>query len=449
MQTPGTQNSNQARTIYSVSELNRTVRDLLESQFPLLWIEGEISNLARPASGHLYFTLKDERAQVRCAMFKSRNLLVRFKPENGQKVLIRARVGLYEARGEFQLVAEHMEEAGDGALQRAFDELKARLAAEGLFDSHRKREIPQLPQHIGIISSATGAAVRDVLSVLKRRFPSIPISLYPVAVQGDKAVPEITRALALAQMQQRCDVLLLVRGGGSLEDLWAFNEEAVARAIVDCNIPIVCGVGHEVDITIADFAADQRAPTPSAAAELVSPDQQTWLHRFTSYRRNLIRLIQQQLKHAGSQSQWLQSRLRMQHPRTQLAQQAQQLDDLSERLQSAFFSLLSDNKHQLKYATQGLLNNRPDQFIDYQKIQLDDLSSRLRYISEQQLETRQQQLAQLCRTLQAVSPLNTLSRGYSITQSADGKTITDADQVQPGEQIISRLHHGEIKSRVE
>ena len=449
MHTPGTQNSNQARTIYSVSELNRTIRDLLESQFPLLWIEGEISNLAKPASGHLYFTLKDERAQVRCAMFKSRNLLVRFKPENGQKVLIRARVGLYEARGEFQLVAEHMEEAGDGALQRAFDELKARLAAEGLFDSDRKREIPQLPQHIGIISSATGAAVRDVLSVLKRRFPSIPVSLYPVAVQGDKAVPEITRALALAQMQQRCDVLLLVRGGGSLEDLWAFNEEAVARAIVDCTIPIVCGVGHEVDITIADFAADQRAPTPSAAAELVSPDQQTWLHRFNTYRRNLIRLMQQQLKQTSSQSQWLQSRLRMQHPRTQLAQQAQQLDDLSENLQAAFFNLLDNKKHQLKYATQGLLNNRPDQFIDYQKIQLDDLTSRLRYISEQRLESRQQQLANLCRTLQAVSPLNTLSRGYSITQTADGKTITDSNQVQSGEQIISRLHHGEIKSRVE
>lgn len=449
MRTPGTQNSNQSRTIYSVSELNRTIRDLLESQFPLLWIEGEISNLARPASGHLYFTLKDERAQVRCAMFKSRNLLVRFKPENGQKVLIRARVGLYEARGEYQLVAEHMEEAGDGALQRAFDELKARLAAEGLFDSERKREIPQLPQHIGIISSATGAAVRDVLSVLKRRFPSIPVSLYPVSVQGDKAVPEITRALALAQMQQRCDVLLLVRGGGSLEDLWAFNEEAVARAIVDCTIPIVCGVGHEVDITIADFAADQRAPTPSAAAELVSPDQQTYVHRFNSYRRNLIRLIQQQLKQANSQSQWLQNRLSMQHPRTQLAQQAQQLDDLSENLQSAFFRLLSDKKHQLKYATQGLLNNRPDQFIDYQKIQLDDLASRLRYISEQQLEAKQQQLAHLCRTLQAVSPLNTLSRGYSITQTAAGKTITNADQAQPGELIISRLHHGEIKSRVE
>ncbi len=449
MHTLGTQNSNQARTIYSVSELNRTIRDLLESQFPLLWIEGEISNLARPASGHLYFTLKDERAQVRCAMFKSRNLLVRFKPENGQKVLIRARVGLYEARGEFQLVAEHMEEAGDGALQRAFDELKARLAAEGLFDSERKREIPQLPQHIGIISSATGAAVRDVLSVLKRRFPSIPVSLYPVAVQGDKAVPEITRALALAQMQQRCDVLLLVRGGGSLEDLWAFNEEAVARAIVDCTIPIVCGVGHEVDITIADFAADQRAPTPSAAAELVSPDQQTWLHRFNTYRRNLIRLMQQQLKQTSSQAQWLQSRLRMQHPRTQLSQQTQQLDDLSENLQAAFFSLINDKKHQLKYATQGLLNNRPDQFIDYQKIQLEDLASRLRYISEQQLESKQQQLANLCRTLQAVSPLNTLSRGYSITQTADGKTITDADQAQSGEQIISRLHHGEIKSRVE
>ena len=253
------------RTVYSVSELNQTIRGLLESEFPLIWVEGEISNLAQPSSGHMYFSLKDESAQVRCAMFRGRNQFLRFTPENGQKVVIRARVSLYEARGEFQLIAEHMEDAGAGALQRAFEELKARLAAEGLFDESLKQDIPELPTRIGVITSPTGAAIRDVLSVLQRRFPAIPVLVYPVPVQGDGAAEKIVATLQLASKRKDCDVLLLVRGGGSLEDLWSFNEEIVARAIVASEIPVVCGVGHEVDFTIADFAADVRAPTPSAA----------------------------------------------------------------------------------------------------------------------------------------------------------------------------------------
>jgi len=440
--------SKNQRTIYSVSELNQTIRGLLESQFPLLWVEGEISNLAKPASGHIYFTLKDAKAQVRCAMFKGRNQLVRFKPENGQQVLIRARVGLYEARGEYQLIAESMEEAGDGALQRAFEELKAKLSKEGLFDESIKQDLPELPQHIGVITSATGAAIRDVLSVLKRRFPSIPVSIYPVSVQGERAVPEISNALHLAAKQKRCDVLLLVRGGGSLEDLWAFNEEEVIRAMVACEIPIVSGVGHEVDVTIADFAADHRAATPSAAAELVSPNQQAYLHKLQSYQRNLTRLIQSKIIYSKEQAQWLQSRLKNQHPSSQLMQQSQQLDDLTENLQSAFESLLSEKQHQLKYAMQSLINNRPDQFIDYQKIQLEDLTSRLVYISQQSVENKQLQLANLSRTLQAVSPLNTLSRGYSITKNTEGNAITDSDQLKKDDVIITQLQHGKIKSRV-
>ena len=437
------------RTIYSVSELNQTIRGLLESQFPLLWVEGEISNLAKPASGHIYFTLKDAKAQVRCAMFKGRKQLVRFSPENGQQILIRARVGLYEARGDFQLIAESMEEAGDGALRRAFEELKAKLANEGLFDENLKQDLPALPKHIGVITSATGAAIRDVLSVLKRRFPSIPISIYPVAVQGERAAPEISHALHLAAKHKRCDVLLLVRGGGSLEDLWAFNEEQVIRAMVDCDIPIISGVGHEVDTTIADFAADHRAATPSAAAELVSPNQLTYLHKFQSYQRNLVRLLKNQLKYSNEQAQWLQSRLRNQHPRSQLMQQSQQLDDLTENLQTAFATTLNDKKHQLKYALQSLINNRPDQFIDYQKIQLEDLTSRLLYLSQQSVENKRQQLTNLSRTLQAVSPLNTLSRGYSITRNNKGQAISEAEQVKKGEIIMTQLQYGEIKSRVE
>lgn len=436
------------RTIYSVSELNQTIRNLLESQFPLLWVEGEISNLAKPASGHIYFTLKDANAQVRCAMFKGRNQRVPFKPENGQQILIRARVGLYEARGEYQLIAEHMEEAGDGALRRAYEELKTKLANEGLFDESLKLPIPQLPERIGVITSATGAAIRDVLSVLKRRFPSIPVQIYPVAVQGDRAAPEISNALHLASKNKDCDVLLLVRGGGSLEDLWAFNEEQVIRAMAACNIPVISGVGHEVDITIADFIADQRAATPSAAAELVSPNQITYLHKFQNYQRNLIRQMQGTLKYLNEQAGWMQGRLKTQHPSSQLMQQSQQLDDLTLGLQSAFEDLLSEKKHQLKYSQQGLINNRPDQFIDYQKIQLDDLISRLMYMSDASIESKQQQLANLSRTLNAVSPLHTLSRGYSISRDSQGQAISNAKQLKKGDIMVTQLKQGKLTSKI-
>jgi exodeoxyribonuclease VII large subunit len=437
------------RTVYSVSELNKTIRGLLESQFPLMWIEGEISNLAEPASGHIYFTLKDAKAQVRCAMFKGRKQLLNFKPANGQQILIRAKVGLYEARGEFQLIAEHMEEAGDGALRREFEELKARLAKEGLFDEALKQPLPALPKCIAVITSGTGAAIRDVLSVLERRFPSIPVQIYPVAVQGEKAAPEIAKALYRVSKSKSCDVILLVRGGGSLEDLWAFNEEQVARAIVLCDVPVISGVGHEVDVTIADFTADHRAATPSAAAELVSPNQQTYEHKFQSFQRQLVRLMQSHLSRLNEQSQWLQNRLKMQHPNSQLMQQSQQLDDLSSNLQAAFQVIINEKKHDLKYHMQSLLNNRPDQFIDYQKVQLEDLSSRLVYISQLNIENRQQQLANLSRTLQAISPLNTLSRGYSITRDANGETVTNARQLRKGDIITNEFNKGKVSSRVE
>ncbi|VAW71043.1 Exodeoxyribonuclease VII large subunit [hydrothermal vent metagenome] len=437
------------RTVYSVSELNSTVRRLLDSQFPLLWIEGEISNLAQPASGHIYFTLKDTKAQVRCAMFKGRRQLLNFKPENGQQVLIRAKAGLYEARGEFQLIAEHMEEAGDGALRRAFEILKARLTEEGLFDHSLKQPLPELPRCIGVITSATGAAIRDVLSVLKRRFPSIPVQIYPVAVQGKNAAPEISKALYRVSKSKNCDVILLVRGGGSLEDLWAFNEEQVARAIVLCDIPVVSGVGHETDVTIADFTADHRAATPSAAAELVSPDQQTFSHRIQSFQRQLIRQMQNQLSYLNEQASWLQNRLKMQHPNNQLMQQNQQLDDLNLRLQSAFQSLLADKKHDLKYSLQSLINSRPDQFIDYQKAQLEDLTGRLVYMSELSIENKRQQLANLSHTLQAISPLNTLCRGYSICRDATKKTIMSSKQLKKGDILLTQLNDGEITSKIE
>ncbi|MCW8854376.1 MAG: exodeoxyribonuclease VII large subunit [Gammaproteobacteria bacterium] len=437
------------RIIFSVSELNLNVRTLLEGEFPLIWVEGEISNLAQPASGHLYFTLKDAAAQVSCAMFRGRNQYLRFKPENGQQVLVRARVSLYEARGNYQLIAEHMEEAGAGALQRAFDELKARLAAEGLFDEDLKLPIPELPERIGIITSATGAAIQDVLKVLERRFPAIPVLVYPVPVQGNEAAPAIVKTLKRAAKRKDCDVLLLVRGGGSMEDLWAFNEEIVARAIVDCDIPIICGVGHEVDVTIADFAADMRAPTPSAAAELISPDQQAYIETFIWYQQRLGQLMLEKIRRFKEQLDWLQKRLTQQHPLSYLQQQAQHLDELQQRMTTAWQYTLRDYQNQFQYVLSRLELNTPEQQIENTTEDIYDLMQRMHRSIQQTINNKQQLLAGLSRTLQAISPLETLSRGYAIATDKSGQTITDAKQVKINEQISIRLYKGKLIANIE
>src|SRR3990172_11056784 len=297
------------RDIYSISRLNHEVRGMLEADFPMIWVEGEISNIARPSSGHLYFSLKDETAQVRCAMFRTRSRHIGLNPDNGMQVLARARVSLYEPRGDFQLIVEQMEETGDGALRRAFELLKQRLSAEGLFDPAHKIPLPALPRQIGIITSPSGAAIRDILHVLKRRFPALPVLIYSIPVQGASAAPEIARMINLAAQRNECDVLILARGGGSLEDLWAFNEEMVARAIYHCPIPIITGIGHEIDFTIADFAADVRAPTPSAAAELVSPDRAQMLHVVKNVEARLAHLARAMLARQRERLTWLQRRL--------------------------------------------------------------------------------------------------------------------------------------------
>ena len=290
----------------------------MEGHFPLIWVEGEISNLARPASGHIYFSLKDSDAQLRCAMFKMRNRLTNFRPENGQQVLVRGRLSLYPARGDYQLIAEHMEEAGDGALRREFELLKQRLHSEGLFDEASKQSLPELPTRLGVITSPTGAAIRDILSVLKRRFPGIPVLIYPVPVQGNEAPPAIVEALQTANARNECDLLILARGGGSLEDLWSFNDESLARAIFDCPIPIVSGVGHEVDVTIADFVADIRAATPTAAAEAITPDQLSWSQSFDWYQQRLQQLVKNKIERQQEKIQWLHQRLQQQHPENQI-----------------------------------------------------------------------------------------------------------------------------------
>src|ERR1700721_1807464 len=315
------------RDIYSVSRLNREVRILLERGFGSLWLEAEISNFARPSSGHWYFSLKDAAAQVRCAMFRQRNMLCAFTARDGHKVLVRARIGLYEPRGEYQLIVDHMEDAGLGALKRQFEELSARLSSEGLFAVERKRPLPRLPRRIGVITSPTGAAVRDILHVLARRFPAAAVLVYPVPVQGAQAAAEITAALELAGHRAECDVLILARGGGSLEDLWAFNDERLARAIVASPIPVITGIGHEIDFTIADFAADVRAPTPSAAAELVVPDAEEWLGAFVRWGARLQRGMRRRIAERRERLSWLTGRAALVSPAARLRAQAHRCED--------------------------------------------------------------------------------------------------------------------------
>ncbi len=438
------------REVFSVSRLNRTARALLEQGLPRVWIEGELSNISRPSSGHLYFTLKDSQAQVRGAMFRSRNQLLRFRPEEGMQVLVRAKVSLYEARGDYQLIAESMQEAGDGVLQRAFDALKAKLEAEGLFDPAGKKALPTLPGRIGVITSPTGAAIRDVLSVLRRRFPAIPVLVYPVPVQGKDAGREIAAMLHTASRRNECDVLILTRGGGSLEDLWAFNEEVVARAIHACSLPVVSAVGHEVDFTIADFVADQRAPTPSAAAELVSPDQQEWLQQVTSREARITRRMQQHLLDTRQRMGWLEQRLTLRHPGQYLRQQAQRLDDLEGRSRLAIRSYFNNLRASLQAALAALQQQTPAHRINRVELQRRAIEQRMQAAMHTLLQTGQRRLAVACRSLDTTSPLATLQRGYAIvSRPGQREILRKAVDLRPGEQVETRLAEGSLLCTVD
>jgi len=437
------------RDIYSVSRLNRAARELLEAGFARLWVEGEISNLSRPASGHLYFTLKDAQAQVNCALFRNRALQLGFRPENGQQVVVQAQVSLYEPRGNYQLIVNHMEEAGDGALRRAFEQLKQRLHGEGLFDPQHKRPLPAVPRCIGVITSPSGAAIRDVLTVLRRRFPAIPVILYPVQVQGEAAAPQIVSALRTAQQRNECDVLLLTRGGGSLEDLWPFNEEIVARAVHACTIPVVSAVGHEIDIVISDFVADRRAATPSAAAELLSPDQRDVSARMLQLENRLRGRLQQHLQRAAERLAWLARRVQQCHPGRRLQQQAQRLDELEQRLRRAWLQRLAQLRASLNAAHARLLRHSPIHLLQSLQAQAERLAQRLVYSISLQASRRRQQLAVLSRALETVSPLATLQRGYSITLNLkDGRVLVDSAQASVGDTLETRLAHGRVYSRI-
>ncbi len=435
------------RDAISVSDLNRKAKQLLETHLNLVWVEAEISNIATPSSGHWYFTLKDKNAQVRCAMFKGRNATVRFKPKQGQQVLVRARVSLYEGRGDFQLIVEHMEEAGFGVLQRAFEVLKNKLGKEGLFDEDVKQEIPELPNHIAVITSKTGAAIHDVLSVLERRFPSIPVTILPVAVQGEGAAAQIVEAIELANSLDRFDVILLTRGGGSLEDLWPFNEEIVARAIYASEIPIVSAVGHEVDFTIADFVADVRAPTPSAAAEMLSPDQREWLQIFAGYALVLGQHMQRCIDNSRQTVSNFSSRLR--HPRERLQNSVQHLDQLELRLNRAIAAQLNHAHNRFSAASIRHAHFHPLPKLQQFQTRVKQLSIRLSRESQQNLARKDNQLQQWMNLLNTVSPLKTLERGYSITRLADGTVVRDAKGIKTGSQLITKLAKGEIFSTVE
>ena len=438
------------RDVFTISRLVREAKAVLEGSFPLLWVEGELSNLSRPGSGHLYFTLKDSAAQIRCAMFRMRNVHLNFTPANGQHVMARAHVSLYEARGDFQLIVEHLEEAGSGALQRAFEALKKRLADEGLFDTQRKKALPMLPRRIGVITSPSGAAIRDILSVLARRFPAVPVLLYPVAVQGEGAAQDIADTIALASRRQDCDLLLLARGGGSLEDLWAFNEEVVARAIAACEMPIVTGVGHEIDFTIADFVADRRAPTPSAAAELVTPDRYDWLQLLDRTESRLINQWQQHVRHQRQRLDWLTARLQQHHPGRQLALRATQLTDLGQRLKNAITAKSYDNTTRLGALYTRLHQNAPLVRLQQLAARNDRLALRLDHAVAKTLTDKRHQLASAVRMLDGVSPLATLQRGYAIVQKLPSKSlISSVSQVSAGDKVHTRLNDGHLLCTVE
>ncbi|CDL87688.1 exodeoxyribonuclease VII large subunit [Xenorhabdus cabanillasii] len=434
--------------IFSVSRLNQTVRQLLELEMGRVWLSAEISNFSQPSSGHWYFTLKDERAQIRAAMFRSYNLRAAFRPQNGQQVLVRAQITLYEPRGDYQLIVESIQPAGDGLLQQQFEVLKQKLAAEGLFEQIYKKPLPSPAKCLGVITSTSGAALHDILNILKRRDPSLPIIIYPTAVQGAEAPLQIIRAIELANTRQECDILIVGRGGGSLEDLWCFNDEQVARAIFQSQIPIVSAVGHETDVTIADFVADLRAPTPSAAAELVSRNQIELLRQVQSLQQRLEMAMDYFFAKKQRIFNGLQHRLQQQRPDLRLARQQNRLSELRQKLVDGLLRCLKQNSISYEKLNQRLLQHNPEQEIRYYSQHIQQYDFRLKQAIERQLSRYKERFVVSCSRMEAVSPLATLSRGYSISEMPDGKLLKQVKQVKVGDSLKTRLLDGWVESQV-
>jgi exodeoxyribonuclease VII large subunit len=440
--------------VLSVSQLNRLARQLIEDCFPMIWVEGEISNLSRPSSGHWYFTLKDSGAQVRCAMFRARNIRLKFQPVEGSKIMLKGTLSLYEARGDYQLIAEDMQPAGQGLLAAKFEQLKQKLQTEGLFDPSRKKPVPAHPRHIAVITSATGAAIHDILTVLKRRSPSTRITLIPVPVQGEQAPGAIARAIVVANTlvatgEKDFDVILAGRGGGSLEDLWAFNDERVARAIAASGLPIVSAVGHEVDFTIADFVADVRAATPSAAAELLSTDQREYAQKITALRLRLINRWQHIATQTRQRISWHEKRLQTQHPGQRLRQRVLRLDELELRSRQAMLRALQDKQRHLYLLQSRLQRHHPGQRLQQMQTRLAFFQKQLPTLMSNQLKQRQQQLQGLAQLLNSVSPLTTLERGYAIVTDGNNHVVRDASAIKTGEKIRARLAQGVLQCTVD
>tara|TARA_B100001173_G_scaffold48686_1_gene39482 strand:+ start:1893 stop:3254 length:1362 start_codon:yes stop_codon:yes gene_type:complete len=437
------------QSVISVSELNKKAKSLLEKGIPKLWIEGEISNLAKPASGHMYFSLKDEMSQIRCAWFKQRQLQNTLNIVNGSKMLALGKIGLYEPRGEYQFIVEKMEIAGEGDLKRKYEDLKRKLSAEGIFSEENKSELPNLPKRIGVITSPSGAAVQDILTVLNRRFPIIPIIIFPVAVQGEQAAPQIQNALEKANFRADCDLLILARGGGSLEDLWAFNEEIVARAIFDSEIPIISAIGHETDVTISDFTADLRAPTPSGAAELAVPDQHDWIKSIDNISEKINTIITQQINSKSQLSDWINKRLSQSSPMMTVKRQIEKSNNLQKMLSSSILQNLSrqeKNIHQLK---SNLNEVSPRLKIHTQLSRIKELNQKITSCSDHLLEGLNNRIKLASKTLNSVSPLRTLDRGYAIARDAKTKNvIMSADTIEIENDIEVKLAKGEIKVTV-
>ena len=432
--------------IYTVSRLNSEVRLTLELQFRQLWLVGEVSNFVAASSGHWYFSLKDQAAQVKVAMFKQNNR-ASVMPRNGQQVMIRARISVYEPRGEYQLLADFIEAAGDGLLRQQYEQLKAKLHAEGLFEPGRKKPLPSEPQCIGVITSPTGAAIRDILTVLSRRAPALQVVIYPSLVQGNQAAADLSAALQVAIRRRECDVLIIGRGGGSIEDLWCFNDETLARQIANCPIPIVSAVGHEVDFSISDFVADLRAATPSAAAELVSPDQQQQWQQVEKLQQRLQQAMRVLLGQHAQQWLFAQKRLQQQHPARRLEQQQQRLDELELRLQRAVRQHIERHRQRWQFWQKSLALCSPALRVSQQSLQQQQLQRRLEQAIAQRLQQAKQQWHQHSVMLQQISPLATLERGYAITLH-QGKVVKDAMSLQAGDVVTTKVANGEFQSTV-
>lgn len=440
--------SSQTTSIFTVSRLNQTVRLLLEQEMGQVWISGEISNFTQPSSGHWYFTLKDDTAQVRCAMFRNSNRRVTFRPQHGQQVLVRANITLYEPRGDYQIIVESMQPAGEGLLQQKYEQLKAKLQTEGLFDQQYKQPLPSPAHCVGVITSKTGAALHDILHVLKRRDPSLPVIIYPTAVQGDDAPGQIVRAIELANVRGECDVLIVGRGGGSLEDLWSFNDERVARAIFASRIPVVSAVGHETDVTIADFIADLRAPTPSAAAEIVSRNQLELLRQIQHGQQRLEMAMDYYIANRTRRFTQLHHRLQQQHPQLRLARQQTVLERLRQRMNFALENKIKQANQRQQRVSQRLSQQNPQPRIYRAQTRIQQLEYRLAENIRARLSAQRERFGNVVTHLEAVSPLSTLARGYSVTTATDGKVLKQTKQVKTGDVLTTRLSDGWVESEV-